>query len=64
MKLRVLIALGSTLALIAVEIREAFSSVAGAADRYQSFLLGRPTMDESVEEAAQHTITDKFTTGE
>ncbi len=104
MKLRVLIALACTLALIAVAvysyfeadgyrnligfgiavfwlaiaagmvvklirarrgggIREAFSPAAGAAETYKSLLLGRPTMAESTEEAAQHTITDKFTTG-
>ncbi|WAH98584.1 hypothetical protein [Arthrobacter sp. MMS18-M83] len=104
MKLKVLIALGCTLALTAVaiysyfeadgyrnlisfavvafwlaiaagitvklirarrghKIREAFSPVAGAADTYQSLLLGKPTMAESAEEAAQHTTTGKFPTG-
>ncbi|UKA63036.1 hypothetical protein [Arthrobacter sp. FW306-04-A] len=105
MKLKVLIALGCTLALIALaiyshfeadgfgnlisfavvalwlaiaagiavkligarhgrKIREAFSPVAGAADTYQPVLLGKPTMAEIAEQAAQHTITDKFPTGQ
>lgn len=45
------------------KIRTAFSSVAGAADTYQSLLLGRPTMEDSAEEIAQHVDTDRFTTG-
>lgn len=105
MKLKVLIALGCTLALISVaiysyfeadgynnlvtaavdafwfliaagvviklirsrrgrKIREAFAPVAGAADTYQSLLLGQPTAAENTEEAAKHTPTDKFTSGQ
>lgn len=45
------------------KIRSAVSPLLGAADAYQSLLLGRPTMDESTIEAADHVAADKFTSG-
>ncbi|MDO5751973.1 hypothetical protein, partial [Arthrobacter sp.] len=45
------------------KIRSAVSPLVGAADAYQSLLLGRPTMDESTIEAADHVAADKFTSG-
>lgn len=45
------------------KIRSAVSPLVGAADAYQSLLLGRPTMDESSAEAADHVAADKFTSG-
>ena len=61
------IALGIVIRLIRArrgnKIRAAFSPVVGAADAYQSLLLGRPTMVESSEVAADHIDADKFTSG-
>ncbi|MGA7205305.1 MAG: hypothetical protein WBX27_11810 [Specibacter sp.] len=45
------------------KIRTAFSPVAGAADTYQSLVLGRPTMGESSVEATGHPDADRFTSG-
>ncbi|WP_026554921.1 hypothetical protein [Arthrobacter sp. 35W] len=44
-------------------VRDAFSPMAGAADAYQSLLLGQPTMALSVQEASHHDTTDRFTSG-
>lgn len=61
------IALGIVIRLIRTKrgnkIRAAFSPVVGAADIYQSLLLGRPTTIESREASNEHINTDKFTSG-
>ncbi|PXA64079.1 hypothetical protein CVS29_17065 [Arthrobacter psychrochitiniphilus] len=61
------IALGIVFRLIRTmrgkKIRTAFSPVVGAADTYQSLLLGRPTTAESSVALTEHINTDKFTSG-
>ncbi len=45
------------------KFRTAFSPVGDAADVYQSFLLGRDSMRQSIDKALRDDETDRFTGG-
>jgi hypothetical protein len=46
------------------KIRSALSPLADAAEVYQSLLLGRDTISQSIEMALEHDETDRYSSGQ